>query len=124
MILALLSDWCTDMWKIAVKHQGRFWIGCARVQFKSPTVAKHLAFQPIYDPKNLQLQIRSCMFGQHEKPVHLGRTGSIIVVYNIRGKAAQQNVLQRDVRNFFERFGFVDYVHLGKFAFVERCLLS
>ena len=119
MIPALSSDCCTDMWKIAVRHHDGFWIGYAQVQFKYLMVAKRLACQPGYNREVSWLQIRSCMFGQHEKPVNPPKTGSAIVVYNIDREATPLKV-----RKFFEQFGLVNYIHLGKFAFVEPCSLS
>ncbi|TCD68551.1 hypothetical protein EIP91_010476 [Steccherinum ochraceum] len=85
------------------------WIEYARIRFKSPSVVQGLARKQFHDFGKSKLVLRSSLFGREEKPIYLGKPGSALRVDNL-----PSGIMQQEVREAFERYSMVEYVHVPR----------
>lgn len=50
------------------------------MRFKHPSTAQGVAYFQILRDRGAVLLLRSCVFGRHEKPIYLGKPGSVLTV--------------------------------------------
>lgn len=73
-------------------------------------IARQVAMKQVHTKHDVSLVIRSSIYGRDEKPIYLGKSGSVLSVDGLPIEVTQQ-----EVRKIFQDFAPIEYVHIREY---------